>query len=403
VIQVAAATRAALEKGDIKARIRLLWNLEGDQIDISDRVLGVPNIARSIGSFLRGFRISPINLELDNSDRYFSPDHASSILHGRHPQDYMTSTMALQCGIQRADHSFEYVPVEYGFLAKIIYREGVAICEIRDMLSHVANVQLANQLELNPHYANTLVNEGKELLMSNTHLVSGDFGDSVSEADELLADIDWTVSGTVSRGTTIGAAMEALGSSALGYWYPAEDGTIEFGTEFPSYFGDYTALRGAWPEVINKTNAGDFQVTDSVDSGCTEVVVAYQGLSIVYRDSTLESAIGRISRTVQMPFVRFARSARTAARILYEMNGGIPRIVSFTLGSKGLLLQLGDRIRIEDPITETEATYRVTVKQWSPGAVRFEAALDGHETSIINGTFAQWDVSTWNTAGLKTL
>lgn len=395
MIQVEAATRAALELGDIKVRIQVLWNLEGEQIDISERVLGVPNITRSLGSFLRGFRITPITLQLDNSDGYFSPAGSSSILCGREPADYLTSSLELKIGILRADDTFEYVPIETGYLVKLLYSEGMVNVEIRDPISHVASIQLAEQLELNPHYANTLVNEAKEMLMNNTHLVSGDFGDSVSEADELLADIDWTVAGTISRGTTLGAALESLGASALGYWYPAEDGTIEFGTEFPTHFGDYTALRDAWPELITKDNAGGFQIVESLDSTATEVVVAYQGLSICYRDSSLESAIGRISRTVQMPFVRFARSARTAAYILYLMHGGVPRIATFSIGAKGLLLQLGDRIRVHDPITDAEATYRVVVKQWSPHAVRLEAIADGHETSIINGTFAQWDVTTW--------
>ena len=403
MIQVKPATRAALESDNVKARIQLLWNLEGEQIEISDRLLSVPTITRSIGAFLRGYRITPITFQLDNSDNYFSPGHSQSILCGRDGEDYMTSVVELKVGIMRADQTFEYVAVETGYLVKMLYGDGVANMEIRDPLSHLRNVQLAEHHEINPHYANTLVNEAKELLVDNTHLVTGDFGTSVDEADELLADIDWSVAGTIGRGTTLAAAVESLGASALGYWYPAEDGTIEFATEFPTDFGDYYAMRDAWPELIGKDNAGDFRISDMIDSTATEVNVAYQGLSVGYRDSTLEAAIGRIARVVQMPYVRFARTARTAAYILYQMHGGIPRIVTFTIGAKGLLLQLTDRIRVLDPITEAEATYRVVTKQWSPHAVRVEAVKDGHEDSIINGTYAHWDNTTWNASGEKML
>ena len=65
---------------------------------------------------------------------------------------------------------------------------------------------------------------------------------------------------------------------------------------------------------------------------------------------------------------------------------------------RGAVLQLADRVRVKDPITNTEHVLRIVGKGFTGARVALTGVIDGHEDTVIDGTFAEWESTTWGSS-----
>jgi len=406
VIRVEAATAAALAGDAVKVQPRVRWALQGGLIDVTDRLVGgaLPRVRHEIGAYLSGERYPSVFFEIQNADNLLTPDNVSgSLLANKTPDQWMLDEITYDVGIQRADGTWEYIPVFSGLVSDPLLEMGKLTVSAAPLLSYASRTELPWEYTFRP---TDRLNAVSYFFGANTTVTyPGDYHASFTAGIDLLPSLDWNLFGTVKRGTTIGEAALLIAKSCLGTLWTTEDGKIAYASEFPGVAGDYGYFPWYFSDVIRERDCSDWRMSRPLDLAAREVTIQYQGVSGSWRSTAQEANIGRLSRTVTAPYMAFMRQAMLAARILFEQYGNYPIVLSFTMGLRGLLIQLNDRVKIEDPFTGSVNTYRIVSKDVaSPAMIRFEAVREGHQDTVIgNTTFAKWRTTTWDAVGAELL
>ena len=399
MIQVAAKTAVAIRQPRVATKLRFRWHIGANDevMDITRRVITVPTVSRSISALLSGGRVSGMKLSLVNTDNLLSPD--SGYMASKTAQTVMLSKVTMEQGIQAADETWEYVPIYTGLVREIDYLPGRAELALVDPLSAAGNRALPETITLGvPGSDYEWPSDAiQQLYTDHAPFVTFDSG-SFDHADGIHKDTGWSIMGEIKEGTKLAGAVNAIAASGLGQVIAQEDGTVSFVTEFPRVAGNRIRIADEFPDKFDSSRAAGWRMKRGLPLSATELRVAYQGTSVGYRDTTKEGDIGREAKTVPCPYIRFGRSAFLAARILYESIQNLPMEINFLVGARGLLVQLGDRVRVHDPISDTARTVRVVAKRWHPKGVKLATVVDGHEDTIIKGEFASWDSTTWGDA-----
>lgn len=406
MIRVEAATVAALAADAVAVQPRVRWALQGGVLDVTDRLIegALPRVRHEIGAYLAGERYPSMSVELQNHDNLLTPDDvAGSLLANKTPDQWMLDEITYDVGIRRADGTWEYIPVFTGLVSDPLLEPGKISVDARPLLSYAAQTELPWEY----HFTSTdLLGVVAYFFGANTTVTyPGDYDQSFTAGLELLESLDWNLYGTVRRGTTIGAASLLVAKSCLGTLWTTEAGKIAFASEFPGAAGDFGFMPWDFAGVIRERDASDWRMSRPLDLAAREVTVQYQGVSVSWRSTAQESNIGRLPRTVTAPYMAFMRQAMLAARILFEQYGSYPIVLAFSLGVRGLLIQVNDRIKVEDPFTNTIRTARVVSKDVvTPTLVRIEAVIEGHQDTVIgNTTFAKWGTTGWDAVGAELL
>jgi hypothetical protein len=394
MIQVDAETAAALRNDSVEVKPRVLWiHGDGDSIDISDRLMTFPSTSMSLGAFLSGATSSRAPLSLQNADRVLTIDNSGGLFGNRQPKDRSLAKIAIDAGIKRADGTYEYVPIHTGYSDGPVYQPGSVDFDLESPFMMLKDAEVPEDIVIDPSTA-TASDVAQGLIQDNTLMSAGDFDVSWSIMDTFYREIDWIVGGRIRKGTAISGAAESLARSGLATIVPHENGKLRLLSEFPEF---RTFPNDQYGDVIDSTIGDNWFVSQSRQISATSVEVAYNSVSARYpheADST-EDLVGKLHRTVACPYIYLGRCAATAAYILYEQHNGFPVTVSWTMGIRGIQIQLGDRVRVLDPVTETERTVRIVSKGWSNTRLQFAGVEDGHESSVIRRTYARWDSTTW--------
>lgn len=402
MIHVSAACYAKLLRCADGERIglipRLRWTLQDQTMDVTARLLNAQELTlmQRIGAYLTSGQMDRVTFSIENADRYFSPSGDGSYVANLGASRVFSSVMDYDVGVVLDDGSVEYVDVFRGLAKRVSYVPGRVDVEVYDMLSAMRSIELpahyevgVGPVDLDPAL---LV---KQIVTDNTPLDASYFGSSFDAASDLYRSMDWTMFGEIERGARLGDAIDLLASTGVASLWTDAAGLIQLEHEFPSRAGSLGFPREHFPTTIDEHVANDFTLGQGQDVFASEVVVTYQGLSVGYRDSDIEAIVGRVTRTVPCPYIRFARSARLAAYILYLQGHDFCRIHGFSVGPWGLLLELNDRVRIENPVTGEVEEARITAKEWQLGATRFEAVTQGHKETILDGTYGTWASTAW--------
>lgn len=407
MIRVEAATAAALAQDAVRVRPRVQWALQGGLLDITDRLIAgsLPRVRHEIGAYLSGERYPAIFFELQNEDNLLTPDTVSgSLLANKTPDQWMLDTITYDVGVQRADDTWEYIPVFTGLVSDPVLEPGKLTITVTPLMTYASQTELPWEYTFRPTDG---LNTVSYFFGANTTITyPAYFHESFTAGLALLPSLDWSLFGTVRRGTTIGAAALLIAKSCMGTLWTTEDGKVAFASEFPGVAGDYGYFPWEFPETIRERDCSDWRMSRPLDLAAREVTVQYQGVSVSWRATSQESNIGRLPRTVTAPYMAFMRQALLAARVLFEQYGEYPIVLSFTMGIRGLLLQLNDRVKIENPFNPSSVLrYRIVSKDVaSPMLIRFEAVLEGHQATVVrNTTFAKWGTTTWDAVGAEFL
>ncbi len=406
MIQLDAATALALTKPEVTARPKVTWNLQGGVLDMTDRVVGgaMPRVAHDLGAYLSGEKFPGVTFELQNADNLLTPDDVSgSLLANKQPQDWFLDEIVYEIEVQRADGTWEAIPVFTGLVSDVLLDPGKVTVTAVPVLTYAKDTELPWEFTFTPTF---ILNAVSYFFAANTTVTyPAGFDQSFTSVLELLPSLDWNLYGTIKRGTTIGDASLLVAKSCMCSLWTTETGLIAAASEFPGQCGDFGIWPSYWPDPIRAEDGSDWRLSRPMDLAAREVVLQYQGVSVSWRSTAHEGNIGRLSRTVTAPYMAFSRQALLAARLLFEQYGNYPLVLSWTMGIRGLPIQLNDRVPVVDPWSGTLRTWRVVSKHVaSMEMVRFEAVREGHESTVItNKTFAHWGTTGWNASGAEFL
>jgi len=162
------------------------------------------------------------------------------------------------------------------------------------------------------------------------------------------------------------------------------------------WVGSTRAIR-TMPLTFDETNAENWEPEEDMALLATEVKVNYFGGYTLKRDETLETHIGRVTRSISCPFLAWARCAAYATEIgLAMLSQALTMSFSPRQPMLGMIAQLYDRVQCQPP-GGTLRTYRIINKQISfPGECRLTCVREGHWDSILDkSTFTTWGAGTW--------
>lgn len=407
MIQVDAETAAALRADSVKVKPRIIWkqgNLGGtpeNTLDLSDRMVSFPATSTSVGAFLTGARESKTTLSILNADRMFSPDVTGGYFANRTAAERLAALVTVELGVEKQDGTYGYVPVYAGYVQGMVYRPGVVDFDLASPFHLLRQYQVPEDLVIDPSWMTTLADVApqviRELLFNNTPIsnVTG-FTDLWDTLYDWHRESDWVLGGRIRAGVPISSAVEAVARSGLGVVVPHEDGRMRFISEFPR---QEVSDKDRYGDLIDVTNADSWTVGESIDHAATSVAVAYNGVSVAYPTTAddAEDDLGRLRRVVMCPYLYLGRCAWTAAYILYT-QAQFPLLVAWSMGLPGAVIQIGDLVRVKDPITDTERTVRIISKSWGGARVHLAGMAYGHQDSIIDETYRKWDSSGWTSS-----
>jgi hypothetical protein len=405
VIRVAAETLAALSQKEMAFKVRVIWNVEagGTPLDVSDRVLEISPIERSLAPFLSGFQISDCNITLRNEDGKFARGVNTSYLRTG-PTRYHLTKLTVEQGIRRADMTWEYVPVFTGRVYWVRFTSGQIEVKVVSQFTLLRNHTIAEEYQFGQMHIAGI----PQALKQHFSLIVTKFS-SLTAADIDTAGLDylfmtgmempsgWLLTGTIPQGASVGTGLEDFARSILCTAIETETGKLTFVPEvWPRTWCELVQSSSAFPVRFDETNAQGFEVVDGLATTATEVIVHYQGTSMRYPAAALatDANVGRISRNISCPYMTHGHTAGWAARLIYEHFKSFPLACSFSTFGWGLLVQLNDRVNFTDPETGLSFKGRVVTKVWSKAVVSIGLIVG--PTEIFDGSFALVGTTNWD-------
>lgn len=375
------------------------WHFGSGTSDVYEytapRVVSFSSVSSGLGPFLGGFRSSPVSVMLDNTDRLFSPLSAASTIANTPDADIYRTRVELLLRVKRLDRTTEDIPIYTGWTRYLRLRGDLVELRIDDMATTLLSIPLGEDVTIG--HANTSCTSLIGVLVADyTAFGAGDIDTtSRDRVNTITGGTQWPITGRIPQQTSVGDAVNALARCVMATVAPTPAGLLYFHHEFPATSGNQVQTTATLQHVFDESNSWGFQYTRGMDNFVSEVIVSYRGVSAAYRDSSQEAKLGRNPVRIDLPFLAFWRQARWCARFLYEIFGGFRDYIGLTTGALGIPVELNDRIRVVDPGNEEELTVRVMSKSFDGQSVTLEGMVLGHETTVVDGTFATWDVSAW--------
>lgn len=395
-----ADVRLAMARREIRKRLRVVWTLnDGTVIDLSTRIPRVSafQYTTTLLPALGGYRVPSISLQIRNDDGALRPFDSSTLLGARLPRAYMNSNITIEQAVWGDTTGWYYFPVAALRLYDLVERGGLLDVKLEDALGRAARAYLPESVDITP--AQSGVEWAQDLLVEHTPYESGDFDPyTFGEASGLQGALRWDVAGRAEEGSSVLDVAQALARTAVGTIVPREDGTLVFLSELPRSWGSFASLYQQAPDVLDESNAWDFEVQRR-DSEATEVLVKFQDISAAYVDFDAEAARGyKTVLPVDALFVQPYRHAAWMARYLYSGVSDAAEAVKFTTHGLGLMMQLGDRVLVRRRTFDAPRLYRIMSKTWTREAVTIEAQRDLAHGIITAapGALAVWNATDWD-------
>lgn len=404
MIAAGAGTYEALQARKLALRVRVFWrvNSRTPGIDITDRVVQpIATISRTLAPFLAGFSSSGTTLTLRNDDGRLTTGADGAYLRNG-PRGYNLTEIVIEQGIASGPGGeFEYFDVFTGSVEWVRYRVGELEVKIASKTDVLRQIPMPEEYSFGNYssaaYPRTLALFFTNAVSVYTPYTAADVGGAdYNFAHGVMEDLGWNVAGSFGRGASFGKAWEEFARSHLMTLAELEDGRFTYLSEILPRTASNDRTASATTFHFDEKNAVGWELVPGMRSTATEVVVEYAGSSVSYRDSADETTYGWIPASVSMPFLRSGAAAAWSARLIYEHHKQFPHVMSFSTFGHGILVQLNDRVQVTDPFTETTQTARVVSKVWRPDSVSLGVIVDPSESSIVEGTFGQYDGTDWD-------
>lgn len=383
-------------------RFRLRWTLnDGNVVDLTDRVVSVGEVRRTLAPLLGGYKISNLSFTVRNDDGFLNPFVSTSLLGERYPETYLEGRAFLEQAILGRETGWYYFPIYEGPVGSISGADELVEFSCTDPLTRTLNQQVEEDVILDP--ARTPSEEIQDLLTSQTTLTVSDLHTaSFSFAHEVQEDLEWRCYGRLRKGSSVYKHASELARCGAGVLFPDESGLIRYDTIFPNTCGDQLRGYDKVPVIFRggrhgvPGNSTGFRYLRNVESTAAEIAVQYQGTFVSTVSFDRANTLGfRSMRRVSAPYLATARCAELMGAILWKGFEGYVDVVKWVTHGLGLCAELNDRVDVEMPGQTSENTYRVTSKAWSRGAVEIEAVRENSLAEIADATFGQWDVTNW--------
>ena len=409
----------------IKKKLRLTWTfVDGTALDLTDRLIRVGSVDRTLRPIFNGFRTSGLGVMLWNGDDFFHPNAHGSVIGSRIPTDYLGGELLLEQAILGEVSGWYYMPVYTGIVTDMDY--GGEVVELRavDETTYLLNVPTPETLRIDP--SQSASEWIQDFLMSYSALTSANIDSgSFDYAQAWQDELRWDVYGEIPKGSSLLHALEDLAHSGGGDLWTDESGIIHYDTLFPDALGDSTQAQrplATFQQVIHAgevrdsrfgnlgpPTASDFSFSRSTGSFVAEVAAEYMGTyasTVSFDASTLYGFTPR--QTMSMPYLVPMRCADLATWLAYESYSNLIEVVKFVTHGIGLFAQINDRIPIILPGTLTydakiynadaanyshPVVHRITSVRWARDLVTIEAVKDNAISSIYSADFGIWSVT----------
>lgn len=404
MISASAETLTALSQKQIALKVRVIWylNAGASPTDVSDRVLDMSPVQRTLAPFLGGFGISDCTFTLRNNDGRFNRSADQS--HFRlGPSRYHLTKVTIEQGIRDAEGAWEYFPVFAGRVQWVRFVRDSIEVKIVSQFTILRALPMPEEYQFGEMHLGgfpyALELNFPAVVTGFANLTAADLDDGAKDY-EFVTGMErpsgWTMTGTIPQGASIGRSLEDLARSILCTAIENEAGKLTFVPEvWPRTWCGLSQGSAIFPVRFDETNAAGFEFVEGLQTTATEVVVHYQGTNMRYRRAADETYSGRISVNISCPYMTHGHTAGWAARMLYEHFKTFPLAASFTTFGWGLLIQLNDRVVFTDPENGTTYTGKVVTKYWTRQSVTLGLLVSPAEGTIFNGTFAAVDSTSW--------
>jgi hypothetical protein len=393
MIQCSDRLYRSLVQGDVEPRYRLRWYAsDAGYLDLTDRLNenSFGTITRTIPWLMGGWQTSRATISLRNEDNYLSP-HAPASVSGiatRSARKRQKTFVEVVAEFSVAGGT-EELPVYAGYLSSMGVRPGVATMVVEDVTAVPFESDVGETVAVPPNETPgetiaRLLDTYTALTSANRHAASFAHAAAVHES------LDWRLWGAIAPNVKLGKAIDDIARSGLGTLHADETGLIKYDLEFP--YGPWQGLVRRFPTVPLVIGSGvgdDWNHEERQSMFASEVVVRYQDAYVKRRDESREEN-GRVTKTLDCPYIAFGSRAQVAARIALEMTKDYYPFQEFSTGPVGLLIQLNDRVSVVDPMSDAQHAYRIIEKKWHPRMrTAFKATRDGHWDTILDGTPVQ--------------
>jgi hypothetical protein len=151
MIQVPADIYTALLGRVVHKRLRVTWQLRnGQSFDLTDRLVSVGNITRTINALMEGYTVSRVDVTISNHDRMLSPTAEGSLIYRQNREDFVDSSLIIEQGVRGDLSGWYYLPVYSGDVESLNYGDGLVSFGVTDRLTRLLRVQLPVEVPILP-------------------------------------------------------------------------------------------------------------------------------------------------------------------------------------------------------------------------------------------------------------
>lgn len=394
----------AVHRPVVSKRLRVRWELkDGNTIDLSDRLIDVGTVTRTIKPLLGGYSSSSFGFTVWNGDQALNPFRADSRIGSLAPEDYIDGRVTLEQGILGSTSGWVFFPIYAGPVVSLSGVDDRVEFRVSDSIARLLNQGLV-ETEMLDHSV-TPSEQIVDLIdrHSSMDVSQLDTAGSFAFAQEAQRELEWVTYGELPKGSNLFRIISDVASSGGGVVWPDESGLVRYEVELPNYMGGSLATRGTkiFPAVFHAgqrgpANSAGFRYQRAQGGTAAEVVARFMGTYAGTISFDRQAKLGFLSqRKVECPYLTTMRCADLVTRIMYEALAGYVDVIAWTTHGLGLLAQLNDRVRVIPTGMTEPALYRISSKTWNRREVTLEAVREAHLSTVVEARLAEWSSTSY--------
>jgi len=354
------------------------------------------------GLLPEGWRPQKASLTLLNVDGELDPWNSEGLFGAAHDADQSKSFLngkaeiTVEQYIRGSDGVLSPVPVFVGVIVGIDWSEDLAEVRLtlQDRLSRA--VQIASSEDFSFDRSFTLFDNGQLFLREQGGWDNTKVNTTRRDyLENVMHSLEWYGMGSIAEGTSVLNAYNAICRSCAVSPFMTEEGNLDWVSEWPDNLNGLNDATGELGTAIRE----DFVVFMGMqrsEAHVTDLNQTYQNVSVrqdLEKDPTDYANPGVL--TYAMPYIQTLRQAETIRKLLTDVVENTLEIMGFRSVGIGLLLQLGDIVRIDYGGREQE--WRVMSKRWTEEYVDIEV-IPYHQATSKAADYVHWGDS-WASPG----
>ena len=361
------------------------------------------SVAWRAGWLPEGWKAQKASLTLLNVDGELDPWNSAGLFGAAHDTDQSKSFLngkaeiTVEQYIRGADGQFAALPVFVGVVVGLDWSEDLSEVRLtlQDRLSRALQIASSENFSFDRSFS--LFDNGQVFLRDQGGWDSTKLNSTRRNyLESVMSSLEWYGMGSIPEGTSVLNAYNAIMRSCAVSPFMTEAGNLDWVSEWPDNLNGLNDSTGELGTAIT----ADFVVFTGIsrsEAHVTDLNQTYQNVSVrqdLGKDPDDYANPGVLNYA--MPYIQTIRQAETVRKLLTDVCENTLEILGFRSVGLGLLLQLGDIVRIDYGGREQE--WRVTAKRWTEDYVDIEC-VPYHQAGNKVETYTHWG-NNWGTAVL---